>query len=207
MTTDSSTVTLAPAAEPKGGTLSGTVSVKAVNGVAIFANLSLNLSGSYTLSATDGMLTPKVTKPVTISAAQPAALIFVRQPTSTPAGVAFSPTIEVEIVDAFGNVVSSNMSTVSLSIASGPPGGKLAGSVSIAASKGVAAFGKLSLNLVGTYTLLATDGTFSSATSAAITVIGVETAQLVFGPTPTSGSVATDIKPAITVAVENPPGQ
>ena len=59
---DSSSVTLSIANNPGGGTLSGTLTVAAVNGVATFNNLSINLAGSgYTLQASDttgtGLLT------------------------------------------------------------------------------------------------------------------------------------------------------
>jgi uncharacterized delta-60 repeat protein len=53
---DDSTVTLAIAAGPSGAVLRGQLSAAAVNGVATFANLSLNLTGAYTLTATDGSL-------------------------------------------------------------------------------------------------------------------------------------------------------
>ena len=55
MTSDSSSVTLAIGTNPGSGTLSGTVTVAAVNGVATFSNLSINKAGTgYTLTAADG---------------------------------------------------------------------------------------------------------------------------------------------------------
>ena len=51
---DSSSVTIAIGNNPSGGTLSGTRTVTAVNGVATFSNLSINTIGSgYTLVASD----------------------------------------------------------------------------------------------------------------------------------------------------------
>ena len=47
-------MTLSLGNNPGGGTLSGTLTVAAVNGVATFNNLSINAAGSgYTLVATD----------------------------------------------------------------------------------------------------------------------------------------------------------
>ena len=51
--TDTSSVTLAIGSNPGGGTLSGTLTVAAVNGVATFSNLSINEPGGYTLIASD----------------------------------------------------------------------------------------------------------------------------------------------------------
>src|SRR5438552_2865920 len=52
------TVTMAIGTNPGGGTLSGTTSVGAVNGVATFSNLSINKVGSgYTLTAAASGLT------------------------------------------------------------------------------------------------------------------------------------------------------
>ena len=51
-------MTLAIGTNPGGGTLSGTTTVAAVNGVATFSNLSINKVGTgYTLTASDGSLT------------------------------------------------------------------------------------------------------------------------------------------------------
>src|SRR5207244_3976917 len=58
VTTDNSNVTVAIGTNPGNATLSGTLTVAAVNGVATFSNLSLNKTGAgYTLAASDGTLT------------------------------------------------------------------------------------------------------------------------------------------------------
>ena len=55
VSTDSSNVTVALAANPAGGTLSGTTTVAAVNGLATFSNLSLDKAvAGYTLQVTEG---------------------------------------------------------------------------------------------------------------------------------------------------------
>lgn len=61
--TDTSTITLAASA----GTLGGTLSQVAVNGVATFADLTVTPAGSYTLSATDGVLTAATSTAVVAS--------------------------------------------------------------------------------------------------------------------------------------------
>lgn len=55
--TDSSNVTVSILSGPSGGTLSGTTTVQAVNGVATFTNLVFSKPGQYVLAASDGLLT------------------------------------------------------------------------------------------------------------------------------------------------------
>ena len=57
-TNNTQLVTLAIASGPAGAKLLGTTTVRAVNGVADFTNLTLSLAGTYTLTATGGALTP-----------------------------------------------------------------------------------------------------------------------------------------------------
>ena len=57
-TNNTQLVTLAIASGPAGAKLLGTTTVRAVNGVADFTNLTLSLPGTYTLTATGGTLTP-----------------------------------------------------------------------------------------------------------------------------------------------------
>jgi uncharacterized repeat protein (TIGR03803 family) len=173
VTTDNSTVTLAIASGPTGGTLGGTVSATAVDGVATFSNLSLSAPGAYTLTASDAALTSATSASFTITplpAGVPAALAFAATPTTGFAGVALTPAVIVSVEDGGGNVVSTDNSTVTLAIASGPSGAALGGTVSATAVNGVATFSNLSLNDAGDYTLTATDGALTAATSASITI-------------------------------------
>jgi uncharacterized repeat protein (TIGR01451 family) len=64
-------VTLAIASGPAGAMLGGTTTVAAVNGVATFRNLTLNVPGTYTLTATGGTLTPDFSNPFTVTAVSP----------------------------------------------------------------------------------------------------------------------------------------
>jgi len=86
-------------------------------------------------------------------------LLFLQQPTDTPAGQTISPVV-VEIVDQFGNVVTSdNTDTVTLSISTNPGGGTLGGTLTLTVVNGMATFGDLSIDLTGMgYTLHATVG-------------------------------------------------
>ena len=63
----------------------------------------------------------------------------------------------MEIVDAFGNVVTDdNTDTVTLSIGNNPSAGNLSGTLTVTVSGGIARVSDLSIDLIGDgYTLLA----------------------------------------------------
>ena len=167
VTADSSTVTLTLSH----GTFADgttTVSAQAVNGVATFSNLVVNVAGSYVLRATDTNpnLDPGFA-PFTVNGASK--LAFVQQPSNVSAGKAITPAVTVAVQDSGGTTVPIDNSTVTLTISSGTfaSGGN---TVSVAAVNGVATFNNLVINATGTYTLTASDGTLTGATSNAFTV-------------------------------------
>jgi hypothetical protein len=171
VTTNTSTVKLTKNTGPAAGTLSGTLAVAAVKGIATFGNVILKIAGNYTLKATDGTLTAATSTGFTIKPAAAAKLVFTRQPAKTPAGKAITPPVTVAIEDAFGNIVTTNTSTVKISRNTGPTGSTLSGTLSVAAVSGIATFSNLILNTPGTYTLKVIDGVLSSATSASFSVV------------------------------------
>lgn len=101
-----------------------------------------------------------------------ASLVFDQQPAATPAGSAIAPTIVIYDEDATGNIIGSNNSMVTLTIASGPAGATLRGNVSVRAVYGVARFPNVIPSAAGSYTLTATtiDGTATSVTSTSFVV-------------------------------------
>lgn len=164
-TTNSSNVSLSLATKPTGGTLLGTISTLAVKGVATFSTLSMKIAGAYTIKAIDGALASATSKAITINPAAAAKLVYAAQPTTGKAGVALSPLFKVYVEDTYGNVCTSDASTVALSILTGPTGGVLTGTASVKAVKGVATFSGLSLSKIGTYTIKAKDGVLATVTS------------------------------------------
>jgi hypothetical protein len=86
-------------------------------------------------------------------------VIFLTQPTATPAGGTISSFV-VEVVDQFGNLVNSDSTdSVTLSIGVDPSGGTatLSGTLTLTFTNGVATFTDLSIDTAGTgYTLHAT---------------------------------------------------
>jgi hypothetical protein len=116
---------------------------------------TLDKVGAYTITAASGPYTGNATKPVTVAPSAPVSLAFSSQPVNTPTGVTL-PAVSVQILDMFGNVVTSdNSDSVTVSVASGA-GSFLAGSTTTAlAHNGVATFVNLMLAVPGTYTLAA----------------------------------------------------
>jgi hypothetical protein len=103
-------------------------------------------------------------------------LVFGQAPTATSSGV-INPAITVKLLDANGNLDSTDTSMVTLSIDSGPSGATLGGTTTVSAKGGVATFADIVPSAKGTYQLIAQDGKLS-VTSAAFSVIagGVATA-------------------------------
>ena len=71
-------------------------------GQVVFVNLSEDTVGTYSLTASAAGLTSIVSQTFTISAAAPAKLTFITQPSNTVAGTTINP-ITVQAVDQFGN--------------------------------------------------------------------------------------------------------
>jgi hypothetical protein len=154
-----------------GATLSGTVTKAVVNGVASFTNLSVNKTGTYTLTATSGPALPPVTSSsFTVQPGAAAQLAFTQLPTNPKIGITMSPAVTVTVQDSLGNTVTSNTSTITISLASNPASGTLSGTLSRAAVAGVATFDNLALDKAGTYTFGATGGGFTASPSSSITV-------------------------------------
>jgi len=196
-------VTVALSGGPGGATLSGTLGKSAVTGVVTFSDLSVDKAGSgYTLvmSATGFGNTSSTTFGITPGAATK--LTFVTQPSRTPKSSIITPPVQVAAQDAFGNTVTAFTGSVTISIAAGPGGAQLSGTLSVPASGGVATFGDLSINRTGTtYKLGASASGLASATSA---VFSITTASvLVFVAQPSTTLANASIAPAVQVAVED----
>src|SRR5580698_8348831 len=228
---NSSPVTLAIASQPgSGASLSCSANpVTAVNGVASFAGCKITgKAGSYTLKATDGSLTSATSSILGITAGAAAQLAFTTQPGGGANGAAWSAQPKVSVEDAGGNVVTTNTSAVTLAIASQPGSGASLSCTAnpVTASAGVASFAGCKITgKAGSYTLKATDGSLTSATSASFSVTAGTAAQLVFTTQPgggangaawsaqpkvsvedASGNVVTTNTSAVTLAIASQPG-
>lgn len=166
-------VTVALKSNPTGGVLAGTTTIVAADGVAIFSDLSLEKAGDgYMLAAFSGTLQGATSDPFAVIPAAPAKLAFAVQPVTNVVAEPMTPAVEVVIQDAFANMVTSATNLVTLSIATNPGSGTLAGTTSVPAQGGVASFGDLVIDQVETgYTLAATSAALTGATSEAFDII------------------------------------
>ncbi len=161
-------------------------------------------AGTYTVvgafaGSTD--YAPVVSTPVTfIITPAPATskLAFFVEPRTTEAG--WLGPVVIFIENSKGKLATSDDSTVTLSVASGP--GNLHGQVSVRAFHGVAIFWNLYLTTAGTYTLKATDGTDTSALTHSFKITPAAPARLVFLDEPNSTGAGDQIGP-IVVNVED----
>lgn len=154
VTAASGTVTLA-LTTPGGATLTGGGPAAVTSGVATFAGLSVNKTGSYTLTPTTtvaGVTTLPASAAFTVSAGAATQLVFTQQPSSVAPGATMSPAVTVTVEDANGNAVTTASGTVTLALTT-PGGATLTGGGPVSVASGVATFAGLSIDKVGTYTL------------------------------------------------------
>src|SRR5213079_2667903 len=161
-------ITVAIGTNPSTGTLSGTKTVAAVAGVATFPGLSIDKAGTgYTLTATGAGSTTSAAFNITAGSATQ--LVFNVQPSTTTAGTAITPAVEVTAQDGNGNTATGFTGNVTVAIGTNPSSGALSGTSTHAAVAGVATFAGLSIDKAGTgYTLTATGA--GSTTSSAFNI-------------------------------------
>jgi hypothetical protein len=187
------------------GVLSGTLTRTTTSGIATFANLSINLSGSKTLRATSGTLTAAVSNAFTISPGPARKLVIIQQPTNAVAAVAISPAVTVRIRDSLGNNVPTSGLAIALSLTSGT--GTLSGTTSRATdTSGLATFSDLSVNLAGKKIITASSALLASAVSDTFTIAAGAAAQLAFVHQPTGAKAGVVISPAVTVQLKDAQG-
>jgi len=170
--TTSANVPVTAALASGNGTLSGTTTVNAVDGVATFTNLTIKGTGSHVLTfSTTSPSLSVASSSFTVATASATQLVVTTQPSATAQnGVAFARQPAVQIRDASGNAVAQSGIVVTASIASG--GGTLGGSTTAATNAdGEATFADLSISgAAGARTLRFSSGGLTGATSSAISV-------------------------------------
>jgi hypothetical protein len=154
-------------------------------------------AGDYTITASDGSLTTTVSDTVSLGAGTATKLVFNTQPSgSATSGAAFGSQPVVWVEDASGSLVTTDNSTVTLTLSSTPTAGGVltcSGGDSQAAFSGEAEFGGCEISgPAGDYTLTTSDGSLTTAVSDTV-VLGAGTAtQLAFNTEP-SGSATSGV--------------
>ncbi|HYC50639.1 MAG TPA: hypothetical protein VEB19_05950, partial [Gemmatimonadaceae bacterium] len=102
------------------------------------------------------------------------ALTFEQQPSNTTGGSPIAPPVVVALRDQYGNIAvsgASSTTTVAMALNAAGGAGVLSGTVSVAATAGVAVFPDLSVNLAGTsYSFSASTATITAVSSNIFTV-------------------------------------
>ncbi len=171
------------------GTVSGTTTVTAVNGVATFSGLRITTTTpatpvTLTVSAPQFPIVPLsivVTQTATTSA-------FITQPTTAALGVAFSPQPSIRVLDNAGQPMLSG--SVTASVSSSPS--SLSGTTTVPIVNGVATFTDLSLNTIGLFTVSFSAGGTTTPLSLTLTTSGGGT-----NPGTTATQVAITTAPTV----------
>jgi hypothetical protein len=198
------TVAISAGSGTAGANLSGTTTVTATGGVASFATLRIDKSGTgYTLLAAATGLTETTSAPFDIGAGPASQLQVTVQPSNTSAGAAITPAVQVTALDALGNLATAYTGNLTMAITagSGAAGATLSGTITSAAAGGVATFGNLSIDKASAgYTLTASANGLSDATTAPFDVAVGDAAKLAFTTQPTTTVAGTPIAAIVVTA-------
>lgn len=165
-------VNLTIGTNPGGGTLTGGGTMPLTQGVATYSALSIDKAGTgYTLAAASSPIGLSATSNAfNITAGVATKLVFTVQPSTVVSEHVISPTVQVSVEDANGNVVPTGSFAVTLKkttcTTSVPDGGG-----PVTTTNGVASFPNLELDTVATGVVLQATATgLTSATSSTFNV-------------------------------------
>jgi hypothetical protein len=191
------TWSLASGALPTGWTLSSAGLISGTTTLAGVYNFTAKVRATNADSTTKAFVD-------TVKAGTATKLVYGVQPANTGASTTITPAVTVIAQDANSNPVTTFTGNVTIAIGTNPSSGVLGGTLTVPAVAGVATFSNLSINLAGNgYTLVATSGTLTSATSNAFNITAGSAFRLTFATQPTSDTAGTGMTPAVTVRVED----
>jgi hypothetical protein len=137
------------------------------------------------VTAVSGTWTATSTPATVIVAPGASKVVFTTQPTNSTGGVAFPAQPAVAIENSSGTVITTDTSAVSLALQTAGGATLSCAANPRSAVAGVATFSACAINTPGTYQLVATDGSLTSATSVAFTISVGPAAKLAFTTSPT----------------------
>ncbi len=161
-------VTVSISSGPVDAAMLGTVTVRSVNGVAVFPTLAYPRAGTHRLRADAGGLSAATSDPFVVSPGPAVALAFAGLPTAATVRAELTPPPFVIARDALGNDVAL-ATVITLAAQDGPA--PLSGTTTRTAPGGNATFAGLSLADEGTYRLAATAASLDPALSPTFAVV------------------------------------
>ena len=137
------------------------------------------------------------TATVTVAPRPATQLGFVQQPSTATAGRPISPAVRVAVRNDQGGTVTSSTTQVTLALGANTGGATLGGTTTVAAVNGIATFDSLTLDKAGAgFTLVATAGSLTSATSTPFSNGAGPASQLVLTtPPPASATSGQPLSP------------
>jgi outer membrane protein OmpA-like peptidoglycan-associated protein len=146
---------------PTGGTLGGTKTINAINGVATFGDLTFagTISTNYKLQFSTSSLGSADSANFTVGVGAPTQLSIATNASGAKFDTSFTTQPAVEILDAGGNKVTTASNVVTATLSSGTVVGSNESTLTATPSSGVATFSGLGITgLPGTYTVTYSSG-------------------------------------------------
>ncbi|MGY6586892.1 MAG: MSCRAMM family protein [Wenzhouxiangella sp.] len=202
LVTGSRTILVSAFEAPGDGSVSG-VFADTVDGVATFDSLRFNTPGTWRLRASANGVpfgNRPISEPFDIVAGPPASLEIEQQPSTTVINEFITPPVSVRVLDADGFDVADGIS-VHISLATGPDGAVLDGTLSQNTSNGLAVFSDLSLDRPGEYVLQANVDDVITTASLPFNVINTNPASAAFLSEPSTTVVGEVMMPPVAVEV------
>ena len=180
----------------------GTSVVTPSNGIATFANLAVDTTGTgYTFTANSGSLSAGTSSSFNITSAS-GNFLTIAAPANETAGTA--QTISVTVRDNFGNVVTGSTATITIALANNSTGATLSGTLTGTPTAGVVSLSGIYINTEGTgYTIAASSGGLTTATSSAFNILPKIGYQIAFTREPANALAGATISPNILVSIED----
>jgi len=185
------TLTLTAGTGPLQGTVTLDIGTNTGNGTVSFSNLEIDIAGTNKqLTASAAGLTSGLSAVFTVNPAAANQLTILTQPSLiATAGVAFAQQPVIRIEDQFGNLRTSDSSTVVIATR-GDGSGTLQGTTSRTASGGVVTFTNLSHNVSTNITIVFSSGSLLTATSTVVSVNPAPANRLAIQTQPSSTATA-----------------
>ncbi len=192
---NSTSVTAARTTGIGAGTLQGTVTKTAADGVVTYNNLAHNVATNISITFTAGPGTNITSGTIAVSPATASALTFSTSPNSAVAGSPFGVQPSVKTQDAFGNDSTVGLAsqldvTVSLTNSTGTLLGTQTLDIGTAAGNGSVTYSGLQLNSAGTKLLSANASGFTAGTSSSFNVAPAAAAALAIQTQPSTTATA-----------------
>lgn len=152
------------------GSLSGTTTVTAVDGVATFTNLRVTGTGNFTLVFSSSGLASATSAEFTMAPLPATHLAIALQPTTSNSGSLLTVQPGVALLDSTSAIATAATTPVTASIASGT--GSLSGTLTVTPVNGIATFTNLMIAGSGAHVLRFTAGSLTPTTTTSFIVLG-----------------------------------